>query len=93
MFTFYGHVGVDAATTTFRKATRPWQAVSGPGTCVVAFAARLGWRVTNAHTFIKEVRNLAFFEFLTDWIFELLTPTENNCEVTKGIKCETDPNG
>ena len=33
----------------------------------------------NAQFFIKQVRNLAFFEFLTDWIFAWLDEKFKNC--------------
>ena len=34
----------------------------------------------NASDFIEQVRNLAFFEFLTDWVFDLYKSDESQCE-------------
>ena len=33
-----------------------------------------------AKAFIEQVRNLAFFEFLTDWIFKWIEERKNQCE-------------
>ena len=46
------------------------------------------WQVNvppNANIFIKQVKNLAFFEFLTDWIFTLLDEKFKDCSDTE--KC------
>ena len=50
------------------------------------------WQINvpnNASIFIEQVRNLAFFEFVTDWIFDALASTESECE---SDSCSTSTN-
>ena len=51
------------------------------------------WQINvpqNASDFIDQVRNLAFFEFLTDWVFDLFKPEENECELSTEVDCFYD---
>lgn len=52
------------------------------------------WQINmpnNASIFIEQVRNLAFFEFVTDWIFVALASTESECE-SEDDSCNTTTN-
>ena len=50
----------------------------------------LMWQINvppNASIFIEQVRNLAFFEFVTDWIFNWLASKEKSCQDEEGESC------
>ena len=49
------------------------------------------WQInvpSEASIFIEQVRNLAFFEFVTDWIFDWLATEEDDCLDAEEVECD-----